>query len=591
VILVVENNSQNISNNKTILDWQKKQLSETKLSVIACSVILLSILFVALNVQSAKSGSTATIGTTIFTDSFFVESMHFKAPNVPLYGGTIVRIVFNASKPIDFYCQNSWDYDTSSSNNWTAVQSQWSNKTSFLDRTFTIPTTGRFYFTFVNYEHDVSLPPIDIFYVTLYRIDTYEIRVGSDKQSYSMGEQALLTANAKNDSNPLPGLSVSLQVFSPDGDIIDSQNNLTDSYGQVTISLILPFEEGLYHCVAKTSVAGNFIEDSAIFVAVKNSTLPSTFDNYDGLWHTRDFTITLMAFDGEIGVAETYYRINNGPTQNLGINGQPIITMESGNNTLEYWSEDNAGHEEFPHRMLTGIKLDKTPPSGSILIDGNQTCVNSTFVTLTLSASDSASGVAQMRFSNENMTWSYWETFSSSSNWTLASGDGTKTIYAQFRDDAGLVSSTSSDTLILDTTVPMIENVLRIPENEVQPAQGAKISVNVTDLESGVKSVILSYTAGNTTTWFDSQMVLNAATGLYECTVPGQQANARVEYRILAYDNAGNEEIGDDQGQYYVYTVVPEYLPLQAAFLFVTVTSLMVAYRRKDRATEENSAI
>jgi hypothetical protein len=137
----------------------------------------------------------------------------------------------------------------------------------------------------------------------------------------------------------------------------------------------------------------------------------------------------------------------------------------------------------------------------------------------------------------------------------------------------------------------MIENVSRIPENEVQPTQGAKISVNATDLGSGVKSVILSYTAGNTSTWFESQMVLNATTGLYECMVPGQQANARVEYRILAYDNAGNEKTGDNQGQYYVYTVVPEYLPLQAAFLFIMVTSLMVAYRRKDRATEENSAI
>jgi len=579
VLLVAENNSQNISANKTIQNWQKEQLSETKPSVIACSAILLSILFVVLNVQSGRSGSTTTIGTMVFTDSFFVESMHFKAPYVPLYSGTFVRIVFNASKPIDFYCQNSWDYDTSSSNNWTSVQSQWSNKTSLLDRTFTIPTTGRFYFTFVNYEQDASLPPIDIYNVTLYRIDTYEIRVESDKQSYSLGEQALLTANAENDSNPLPGLSVWLQVFDPDGDIIDSQNNLTDSYGQVTISLILPLEEGVYHCVAKTSVAGKFIEDSTVFVAVEDSTLPSTFDNYDGLWHTRDFTITLMVFGGASDVSETYYRIDNGPTQSTSINGQPVITMESSNNTLEYWSEDNAGHEEFPHRILTGIKLDKTPPSGSVLIEGNRTWINSTSVTLVPSASDATSGVAQMRFNNENMTWSDWETFKSSINWTLASGDGTKTIYAQFRDDAGLVSDTSWDTVILDTTIPMIENVSRVPENVVQPAQGGRISVNVTDLGSGVKSVILSYATGST--WVESQMALNAATGLYDCMVPGQQANARVEYRILAYDNAGNEKIGDNQGQYYVYTVVPEYLPIQVAFLFIIITSFTVAYRRK----------
>ncbi|MEM4169668.1 MAG: PKD domain-containing protein, partial [Thermoproteota archaeon] len=35
--------------------------------------------------------------------------------------------------------------------------------------------------------------------------------------------------------------------------------------------------------------------------------------------------------------------------------------MEGFNNTLEYWSVDNAGNEEI-HKFITGIKLDKTRP-------------------------------------------------------------------------------------------------------------------------------------------------------------------------------------------------------------------------------------
>jgi hypothetical protein len=90
---------------------------------------------------------------------------------------------------------------------------------------------------------------------------------------------------------------------------------------------------------------------------------PFTTHNYDGLWHTTDFTINLAAVDDLSGIAETYYKINDVPTQNLTIHGQPRITTESANNTLEYWSVDKAGNEELPHKILTVIKLDKTAPT------------------------------------------------------------------------------------------------------------------------------------------------------------------------------------------------------------------------------------
>lgn len=56
-----------------------------------------------------------------------------------------------------------------------------------------------------------------------------------------------------------------------------------------------------------------------------------------------------------------------------------------------------------------------------------------------------------MRFSDNGTDWTSWETYSTSKNWTLSSGDGTKTVYVQFKDTAGWGSSSYSDTIRLDT--------------------------------------------------------------------------------------------------------------------------------------------
>ena len=183
---------------------------------------------------------------------------------------------------------------------------------------------------------------------------------------------------------------------------------------------------------------------------------PVTVDNYDGQWHTADFRINLTATDDMSGVDKTHYKINNGVTNSVFAAGQPIISTEGANNVLEYWSVDVAGNEES-HEVLTGIKLDKTAPTGSITINKDTASASSTSVTLTLSADDNLE-VAQMHFRNNETAWTAWETYSTSKNWMLPSGDGTKIVYVQFKDAAGLVSPDYSDTI-------MLENVKENPES------------------------------------------------------------------------------------------------------------------------------
>jgi ribosomal protein L40E len=86
---------------------------------------------------------------------------------------------------------------------------------------------------------------------------------------------------------------------------------------------------------------------------------------------------------------------------------------------------------------------DTTPPTGSFVINDGASSTNDRTITLTLEADD-ASGVAEMRFSDNNVTWSTWQPYETSVNWTLPEGDGQKTVYVQFKDNSGLISTTSS---------------------------------------------------------------------------------------------------------------------------------------------------
>ncbi len=105
----------------------------------------------------------------------------------------------------------------------------------------------------------------------------------------------------------------------------------------------------------------------------------------------------------------------------------------------------------LPSRLFAA---DKTPPQGSIRINNNNPYTNSATAILTLSATDTGSGLSQMKFSNDNKNWSNPESYKTAKTWTLTSKDGKKTVYVKFKDNAGNWSVAYSDSIILDTTLP-----------------------------------------------------------------------------------------------------------------------------------------
>ena len=128
---------------------------------------------------------------------------------------------------------------------------------------------------------------------------------------------------------------------------------------------------------------------------------------------------------------------------------------------LAIWILSNLMIGLFLSINLIGLELiNAQPTGGSILINGGAATTDSVSVNLTLSATDPESNVDRMCFSNDDVSWSAWEAYSTSRlNWDLTSGDGSKIVYVQFQNGDGLNSTSYSDTITLvspDTTPPTI---------------------------------------------------------------------------------------------------------------------------------------
>jgi parallel beta-helix repeat protein len=135
-----------------------------------------------------------------------------------------------------------------------------------------------------------------------------------------------------------------------------------------------------------------------------------------------------------------------------------------------------------------------------------------------------------------------------------------------------------------DTTPPVIGTVSQNPK---VPGDGVPvtITVNVTDTQSGVGNVTISYRM-NSGSWTNVSM--SKLTGdTWEGEIPGLPGGTNVTYKIIAYDNAGNLAVNDNAGKYYVYTVVPEFPAAIILPLFIIAT-LVAAFLEKRKRTPKS---
>ena len=96
------------------------------------------------------------------------------------------------------------------------------------------------------------------------------------------------------------------------------------------------------------------------------------------------------------------------------------------------------------------------PPVAALELGAGRSRTNSTTVPVSLTASGSLSGPAQMTFSGDGATWQPWQPYQAVTSWTFAGGDGTKTLWAKVQNAAGVASAPVQGNIILDTQQPTV---------------------------------------------------------------------------------------------------------------------------------------
>ena len=153
-----------------------------------------------------------------------------------------------------------------------------------------------------------------------------------------------------------------------------------------------------------------------------------------------------------------------------------------------------------------------------------------------------------MQLSNDNSIWSSWMSYSNSMIWQISNSDGNKTAYIQYKDNAGNFSVIYTDTIILDTTSPVISGITSgmISSNDA--------TIRWTTNESATSQV--EY--GTSTLYGTFSKLDNNLTTSHTVVVSGLNPNTPYYFRVLSIDQAGNQGISTESTFTTLKIIQPE---------------------------------
>jgi hypothetical protein len=120
------------------------------------------------------------------------------------------------------------------------------------------------------------------------------------------------------------------------------------------------------------------------------------------------------------------------------------------------------------------VAVDTAAPTGSIAVASGSAWTKVPTVTLGLKCADTKSGCSQMQLAQDTGTFTPPQPFVANPAFTLAGPDGKKTVNVRYIDGAGNISTSSADTITLDTTAPVVTAVSATPSPF---ALGAKTTI------------------------------------------------------------------------------------------------------------------
>lgn len=165
-------------------------------------------------------------------------------------------------------------------------------------------------------------------------------------------------------------------------------------------------------------------------------------------------------------------------------------------------------------------------------------------VILTIDATAMGFDAVDMRFSNNNSSWTDWESYATTYSWDITNvlyggntNQGTKNVYIQFRNGIGEFSLVESDSIIYDTTSPIGTIKIR---NGSRYTRSSRVLLNLlaTDNLSGVLYMRFSNGRDEWTGW----RTYNTLYGwdLNDVNYGGVISQGRKRVYIQFRDRAGN---------------------------------------------------
>lgn len=180
------------------------------------------------------------------------------------------------------------------------------------------------------------------------------------------------------------------------------------------------------------------------------------------------------------------------------------------------------------------------PPTGSIVINSDDTYTPSAGVDISHTSNDSDGVVTAMIISEDGVfDTESWVSYASLSSLTLSGADGTNTVYVKYKDNDGLVSFIQEDSIGLDTTAPTNGSINLTAQNSEVVLSWS----GFTDEVSGVSSYRLVYSDAGTPVDCASGTTLYTGSGT-GYTQTHLLNGATYNYRVCATDAVGHQSAG-----------------------------------------------
>ena len=137
------------------------------------------------------------------------------------------------------------------------------------------------------------------------------------------------------------------------------------------------------------------------------------------------------------------------------------------------------------------------------MINDDDIYTNNSDVSLSITANDLGSNVAQMSFSFDNKTWTGWENYNDTRSLTLPDGDGDKKVYFRTNDIVRNIAMPVFDSITLDTSPPESLQILINDGVAQTDSTDVTLSLSAVDRTSGVQLMAFSNDGTEWTNWED----------------------------------------------------------------------------------------